>query len=76
MVIGMKLSVSLPDDDVAFLDAFTRAQGGSRSAVLHRAVGLLREAELGAAYAEAWAEWEGSEDAAVWDTTAGDGLGA
>jgi len=49
---GMKVSVSLPNDDIEFLDAYARSRGfGSRSAVLHRAVGLLRAAELGDAYA-------------------------
>jgi antitoxin MazE9 len=71
----MKLSVSIPDDDVRFLDDYAREQGlDSRSAALHRAVRLLRTAELAAAYESAWDEWAGS-DAAVWDATAGDGLG-
>ena len=39
----MKVSVSLPDDDVEFLDAYARSQGiESRSAVVHKAVRLLR----------------------------------
>ena len=39
----MKLSVSLPEDDVEFLDAYARAQGiTSRSAVVHKAVRLLK----------------------------------
>jgi len=47
----MKLSVSIPDDDVRFLDDYAREQGlDSRSAALHRAVRLLRTAELAAAY--------------------------
>jgi len=38
----MKLSVSLPAEDVAFLDAFTRAHGlSSRSATVHEAVRCL-----------------------------------
>lgn len=58
----MKLSVSLPDEDVAFLDAYAGAQGiASRSAVVQRAVRLLRASELGAAYEGAWSEWS-SED--------------
>ena len=71
----MKLSVSLPDDDVAFLDAYAAKQGAaSRSAVLHRAVRLLRAAELGPAYEDAWRDWESSGEAALWDATVGDGL--
>ena len=47
----MKLSVSLPDEDVEFLDAYAHAQGlSSRSAVVHKAVRLLRGAELAPAY--------------------------
>ena len=50
----MKLSVSLPEEDVAFLDAYARAQGiDSRSAALHRAVEVLRAAVLASAY-EQW----------------------
>lgn len=70
----MKVSVSLPDDDVRFLDAFAEEQGlESRSAALQRAVRLLRTAELGTAYAAAWDEWSASGDAERWDVTAGDG---
>ena len=71
----MKLSVSLPDEDVEFLDAYATEQGSSRSAALHKAVRLLRGAELGAAYEDAFSEWGASGEAEVWDVTAGDGLG-
>lgn len=71
----MKLSVSLPEDDVEFLDAFAEAQGiESRSAVVHRAIHLLRTTQLGRAYAEAWDEWENSDEASVWESVVGDGL--
>ena len=71
----MKLSVSLPEEDVEFLDAYASEQGfASRSAVLHKAVRLLRGAELGAAYEQAFAEWEESGEAATWDLTVADGL--
>jgi hypothetical protein len=33
---------------------------------------MLRAAELGPAYAEAWEEWHASGDAAVWDAATGD----
>lgn len=69
----MKVSVSLPDDDIQFLDDYADRTGlGSRSAALHTAVRLLRASELGAAYEQAWDEWAESEDAALWDSTAGD----
>lgn len=71
----MKLSVSLPDDDVAFLDEYAGARGvPTRSAAIHDAVRLLRATELGAAYEEAWDEWAASDDAEGWDGTVADGL--
>ncbi len=71
----MKISVSLPDKDVEFLDDYAKAQGyKSRSAVVHTAVGILRSSKLGEAYAKAWQEWEDSTEAEIWDRAAGDGL--
>ena len=71
----MKVSVSLPDEDVEFLDTYAEREGfASRSAVVHKAVRLLRASELGAAYEDAWAEWATSDDSAMWDTSAADGL--
>ena len=70
----MKMSVSIPDEDVRFLDEYAREQGlESRSAAVHRAVRLLRTAELAEAYQAAWEEWN-SGDATAWDRTAGDGV--
>lgn len=75
-IMGMKLSVSLPDEDIAFLDTYAAAQGiASRSAALHNAVRLLQASELGPAYEAAWAEWLHGGDAEAWDATTGDGLG-
>jgi Arc/MetJ-type ribon-helix-helix transcriptional regulator len=72
----MKVSVSLPDEDVEFLDRYAASQGfSSRSAVLQRAVRLLRAAELGPAYEDAWREWEASDDSELWESATGDGLG-
>jgi Arc/MetJ-type ribon-helix-helix transcriptional regulator len=71
----MKVSVSLPDEDVQFLDSYAEAQGlPSRSAVLHKAVRLLRGVELAPAYEDAFVSWEDSDDAADWDMTASDNL--
>jgi Arc/MetJ-type ribon-helix-helix transcriptional regulator len=71
----MKLSVSLPDEDVQFLDQYAQTQGyESRSAVVHKAVRLLRASELGGDYADAWQEWSDSGDAEAWDAVAGDAL--
>lgn len=71
----MKISVSLPDEDVEFLDEYAKKVGiDSRSAVIHRAVRLLRSAGLGPAYAAAFEEWEAGGEANVWDSVAGDGI--
>lgn len=71
----MKVSVSLPDEDVEYLDAYASSQGlESRSAALRKAVRLLRASELGAAYEDAWADWADSEDAELWDAATADGL--
>ncbi|MDX2679493.1 ribbon-helix-helix domain-containing protein [Streptomyces soliscabiei] len=71
----MKISVSLPQEDVAFVDEYaTRTEAESRSAVIHAAIELLRAAQLEAEYTEAFAEWDSSEDAAFWDGFTGDGL--
>jgi hypothetical protein len=72
----MKLSVSLPGEDVEFPDTYARAEGiGSRSAVLHKAVRLMRAAELGAAYEAAFVEWGETGAAAAWEATVADDLG-
>jgi Arc/MetJ-type ribon-helix-helix transcriptional regulator len=71
----MKLSVSLPDEDVEFLDQYTADHGmSSRSAAVHQAVRLLRAAGLGAAYEDAWSDWTTSEEGELWEATAGDGV--
>lgn len=71
----MKVSVSLPDEDVVFLDEYAASQGvGSRSAAVHRAVRLLRASELGPAYENAWGDWSDSDDGALWDAAVHDGL--
>jgi Arc/MetJ-type ribon-helix-helix transcriptional regulator len=73
----MKVSISLPEDDVEFLDSYARVQGiESRSAVLHKAVGLLRATQLADAYEEAWDSWASSDDAEAWATVIADGLGS
>ena len=71
----MKLSVSLPEEDVAILDEFARAAGlSSRSAALHHAVRMLRLPDLEQDYESAWREWEASGDHEAWSVTAGDGI--
>ena len=71
----MKVSVSLPDADVEYLDAYAQTQGlDSRSAAVQKAVRLLRASELGAAYEDAWTEWVESDDGELWDAATADGL--
>lgn len=71
----MKLSISLPEEDVEFLDTYAADQGiPSRSAVMHKAVRLLKASGLGTAYEAAWDEWAASGEEAAWETTAADGL--
>ncbi len=70
----MKLSVSLRDTDIEFIDRYAKEHAvESRSRVVQRAVSLLRTTELGGDYAAAWDEW-GSSDDALWDVTVADGL--
>lgn len=72
----MKLSVSLPDGDVEFIDRYATSHAvESRSGVVRRALSLLRTSELGEEYAAAWDEWE-SSDADAWEPTVADGLPA
>jgi Arc/MetJ-type ribon-helix-helix transcriptional regulator len=71
----MKVSVSLPEDDVEFLDTYASSKGfGSRSAVVHKAVRLLRASGLGGAYEDAWQEWATGGDGDDWDVAIDDGL--
>ena len=71
----MKVSVSLPDEDIAFLDTYAQEQGiGSRSAAVHKAVRLLRAVELSEDYQQAWSDWSVSGEDSVWDAALTDGL--
>ncbi len=71
----MKLSISLPEEDVAALDRYAESVGiPSRSAAIQRAIRLLGDPLLDDAYAAAWHEWEASGEAAAWEETTVDGL--
>ena len=71
----MKVSVSLPDEDIQFLDEYASAHGsGSRSAAVQKAVRLLRASGLGAAYEDAWSDWDASDESDAWETALPDGL--
>jgi hypothetical protein len=68
------LSVSVPSEDIDFLDAYAAEHDlGSRSAALHVAIRALRVSALPGSYAAAWSDWEGDGEADAWDATAGDG---
>lgn len=70
----MKLSVSVPDEDIDFIDQYADDHGvESRSGVVQRALSLLRATELGDDYAAAWAEWAAS-DGELWTAVDADGL--
>ena len=74
-MLGMKVSVSIPDEDVEFLDSYVRDHRvASRSAALHRAIRLLRASELSQDYAAAFGEWADSGGEAAWEAVAADGL--
>ena len=71
----MKLSVVLPEEDVAVLDEYARTSGlPSRSAALQHADPVASSPDLEQDYASAWDEWESSGDQALWEATAADGL--
>ena len=71
----MKLSVSLPEEDVAVLDECARALGlPSRSAAVQHAIRLLRHPGLEQDYADAWGEWQSSGEQVAWESTSADGL--
>lgn len=73
----MKLSISLPDDDLEFIDEYAAANSiPGRSAVLQQALRLLKEAELERQYEAAMDEWFESGDNEAWDVVTGDGLEA
>ncbi len=71
----MKVSVSLPGEDLAFLDEYASIHAyPSRSAVVHKAIRALRLGELHEAYRDSWAEWDASGEANSWDAVVGDGV--
>lgn len=70
----MKVSVSLPDDDVEFVDTYAREHGTTRSAAIHEAVQMLRRRDLAADYQAAHDEWIASGEADPWDAVTSDGV--
>jgi len=71
----VKLSISLPEADVAALDEHARKSGlRSRSAAVHQAIRLLQLTDLEQDYAAAWEEWDQSGERESWEVAIGDGL--
>jgi Arc/MetJ-type ribon-helix-helix transcriptional regulator len=70
----MKVSVSLPDEDVQFLDEYARRNARSRSAAVHEAVVTLRNGTLADAYEQAWSQWDVDSEPELWDRVTADGL--
>jgi Arc/MetJ-type ribon-helix-helix transcriptional regulator len=71
----MKLSVSLPDEQVRALDRLVAEQGlATRSAAVQRAVALYVIDGLQTEYDKAFEDWEASGDAAAWEPVVGDGI--
>ena len=71
-----KISISLPNDLIYYLDDCIREHHfEGRSEVIAHALRAMRERELETAYAAASQEWDGSEDARIWDSALADGLG-
>jgi antitoxin ParD1/3/4 len=64
-----KISVSLPDELVGFVEDYRKKRGLNRSQVIEQAVKLLRSRDLEAAYREANAEVDKD-----WENTVADGL--
>jgi len=70
----MKVSVSLPADDIDFVDSYARERGATRSAIMHEAVEMLRRRDLAGDYEAAHDEWVASGEADLWSAVTGDGL--
>ena len=71
----MKISVSVTDSDVEFLDGYARSHAvASRSAVVRKAIWLLRHLELSQHYEAALNEWVCDGEDEVWDAVVVDGL--
>jgi Arc/MetJ-type ribon-helix-helix transcriptional regulator len=74
-----KISISLPDDDLAVLDALVEdGLASGRSEAIRIAIGRVRESALESRLAEqllaSFDEPEPAEIIKDWDVTAGDGL--
>ena len=71
----MKVSVSIPESDVASRRLCPVPWHCVRSAALQRAIRLLQANELSPHYAAAFAEWALDGEDSAWDAAVADGLG-
>ena len=70
----MKVSISLPDEDLEFLDNYARSNDvASRSGAVQRAIRLLRASELSQSYTEAFEQCD-DDVSELWDKAVADGL--
>jgi predicted transcriptional regulator len=70
----MKLSISLPPEDVQFLDEYARKRDRTRSGAVHEAIDALRKGALADAYEHAWEEWDATGEGELWEQASGDGI--
>lgn len=70
----VKLSVSMSDGDLEYLDKIAADMKGNRSAAIHKLLRIQRELDAEDAYAQAFDEWERSGEDAIWHSAAHDGL--
>jgi Arc/MetJ-type ribon-helix-helix transcriptional regulator len=71
----MKVSVSIPDDDLAFLESqIAEGRFPNRSAAIHGAIRSLRTRHLESQYAEAAKDWRESGEEGAWEVTLADGV--
>ncbi|MCS5718470.1 ribbon-helix-helix domain-containing protein [Herbiconiux sp. CPCC 205763] len=71
-----KLSVSLSESDVEYIDELARSRSGNRSAAIHDLVRFARERAAVSDYATANDEWIDSGESRAWEAVETDGLGA
>jgi hypothetical protein len=71
---AVKISASIPAEDMAYLDRRRAVDGIGLSAAIHEAIDAWRLADLQRQYAQSDVEWQASGDAELWDATVGDGL--
>lgn len=70
----MKVSVSLKEQDLEFIDQYSEENALTRSAAIQEAIKLLRNVDLAKQYEAEFSDPAWQEEAALWDVTVGDGL--